>query len=69
MIMSYMGPIGNIISCSGLQEEWETVYAPNSVKHILTGHAYARALRAHMLSAAAVVSVMLCTTNGWCGLE
>ena len=63
LIMSYMESIGNIMSWSGLQEQWETVYAPNSVKHMLTGHAYARALRAHMLSAVAVVSEMLHTPN------
>lgn len=59
--MSDMGAIGNIMSDSGLKGQWETVYAPNSVKHMLTGHAYARALLAHMLSAASIVSEMLDT--------
>ena len=69
MIMSYMGAIGNIMSCSGLKELWETVYAPYSGKHMFTGLAYARALRAHMLSAAAVVSEMLRTTNCLDGVD
>ena len=36
---------------------------------MLTGHAYARALRAHMLSAAAVVSEMLRTSNCLDGVD
>ena len=53
-VMSYLGSIGHIMSESGLKTLWETVYASKSVNHMLTGHAYARALRAHMLSAAAI---------------
>ena len=66
--MSYMGAIGNIMSGSGLQEQWNTVYAIYSTKHMLTGHAYARALRAHMLSAASIVSLMLDTPNSLNGV-
>ena len=44
---------------SGLEDLWETVYAPNTVIHMMTGHAYARALRAHLLSSAAIVSKLL----------
>ena len=47
--MSYQGSIGYIMGDSGLRNLWETAYAHNSVNHMLTGHAYARALRAHML--------------------
>ena len=57
--MSYTGAIGSIMSGSGLQEQWETMYAPNSVRHMLTGHAYVRALRGHMLTATAVVHELL----------
>ena len=59
LVMSYLGSIGYIMSQSGLKEMWETVYAHNSVDHMLTGHAYARALRAHMLTAAALVGHLL----------
>lgn len=69
LIMSYMGSIGSIISRSGLQEQWKTVYVPHFVRHMLTGHAYAPALRAHMLSAAAVVSEMLHTPNCLDGVD
>ena len=59
LTMSYMGSLGFIMAGSGLKSMWETVYAPNSIPHMQTGHVYARALRAHILSAAAVTSLLL----------
>ena len=35
----------------------ETVYAPNTVINLISGHAYARALRAHLLTSA-VLEIM-----------
>lgn len=69
LVMSYMGAIGYIMSGSGLQGQWETVYATNSIKHMMTGHAYAHALRAHMLSAVSIVSLMLDTPNCLSGVN
>lgn len=46
---------------SGLEELWETVYAKGSVIHMLTGHAFSRALRAHMLTSAALIGVLIGT--------
>ena len=59
LTMSYMGSLGFIMAGSGLESMWETVYAPNSIPHMQTGHAYARALRAHILSAAVITSLLL----------
>ena len=59
LIMSYMGAIGNIMQGSGLETIWETVYAAKSVKHMMTGHAYSRALRAHMITVACLVSELI----------
>ena len=59
MLMSYMGSIGYIMAGSGLEAMWETVYATNSLSHMLSGHAYSRALRAHILSSAAFTSLLL----------
>lgn len=69
LIMSYMGSVGHILNGSGLRNQWETVYAKNSVNHMLTGHAYARALRAHMLSAASIMSEMLDTPHCLSGVN
>ena len=59
LLMSYMGSVGYIMAGTGLDSLWETVYASNTVVHTLTGHAYARALRAHLISSAAIVSMLL----------
>ena len=56
--MSYMGSVtsvGYIMAGSGLDSLWETVYASNTVVQVLTGHAYARALRAHIISSAVII--------------
>ena len=47
LLMSFMGAFGNIMAGSGIEDLWGTVYAPSSVPHMSTGHAFARALRAH----------------------
>lgn len=59
LLMSFLGSIGFIMTGSGLDALWETVYAPASVMHMLTGHAYARAVRAHLLNSAAICGVLL----------
>ena len=47
--MSLLGAIGNIMAGSGLHEVIECVYASNTVVHMLSGKAFARALRGHIL--------------------
>ena len=61
--MSYLRSIGYIMGDSGLRNLWETAYAHNSVNHMLIGHAYARALRAHMLSEVSLVAHLLETPD------
>lgn len=48
-LMSYMGSIGYIMAGSGIKEVFSTIYAENTIDHILSGRAYARAVRAHSL--------------------
>ena len=52
--MSFLGAIGYLMAGSGLREIMELVFAPNAVVHILSGKAYARAVRAHLLVDAAL---------------
>ena len=47
--MSYLGCIGYIMAGSGLKELLSEVFAENTVDHMFTGKAYAKAVRAHML--------------------
>ena len=58
-----------IMSGSGLQAMWEQVYAPKSVKHLINGHEYSRALRVHMLTIAAIISNILETSNCLSGID
>lgn len=50
LCMSFMGAVGYIMKGSGLSELFNTVYAVNSTAKIMTGHAYARAIRGHTLT-------------------
>ena len=56
--MSYLG-IGHIRDVSGLADLWERVYAIGSVLHMLIGHAFSRAVRAHILTLPALLHVLL----------
>ena len=47
--MSLLGCIGQLMENSGLEELLGTVYAPNTVGHMLSGKAIARAIRGHFL--------------------
>lgn len=48
---------------SGLAEAMGVVYGPNTVKYILKGAAYSKALRAHFLTDAALVKHMMGENN------
>ena len=48
-IMSFVGSIGHIMSGTGLEELLETVYAKNTVPHMLNGKAIQRAIRGLLL--------------------
>ena len=54
-----MGSIGVIMAGSGLEEMWETVYAKNSVVHMMNGRAYARGIRVHFISQSALATLLL----------
>lgn len=58
LLMSFMGAMGAIMEGSGLRELFCTIYAGNSVEKMLTGHAYARAVRAHILSHATLAGLI-----------
>lgn len=63
LLMSYMGSIGFIMSGSGLQELWKIIYAAASTDVMMKGHAYARALRAHLLTQEALCHVIFSETD------
>lgn len=48
-LMSFLGCIGSLMEDMGLAETLETIYAPNSVIHMMSGKAFSRALRGHFI--------------------
>jgi len=55
LLMSFLGCIGFLMAGSGLKDLLSTIYAPVSVDKMLTGHAYSRSFRGHVL-----VQLVLC---------
>lgn len=58
LLMSFLGSVGYIMSGSGIEELWQIVYGKATVPHMMAGKAYARAVRAHILTAAALFSLI-----------
>lgn len=56
--MSLLGAIGSIMAGSGLEEVLECVYANNTVGHMLSGKAIARAIRGHILVSGALNAML-----------
>lgn len=50
LLMSFLGTIGHIMNGSGIEELYNTVYAKNTVVHMMSGHAYSRSLRGCLLA-------------------
>ena len=57
--MSFLGSLGTLMAGSGLMEAMECCYGPNTVKHICSGKAVARAVRAHFLVESALTIMLL----------
>ncbi|KAJ8729647.1 hypothetical protein PYW08_001228 [Mythimna loreyi] len=57
--MSFLGCIGYIMAGSGLKEVLSLIYAPVSVEKMLSGHAYSRAIRGHLLTQLALGQIIL----------
>ncbi|GBM49352.1 hypothetical protein AVEN_148680-1 [Araneus ventricosus] len=66
-LLSYMGAVGKIMSGSGLEHMCCEVFAKNAVVHMANGHAYAKELRSHSLSQAAIglLTLEYCEENGF----
>ena len=57
--MGFFRCIGHVMEASGLTEVLELIYAENAVTQILSGKAYARAIRGHFLVGTALSSIVL----------
>ncbi len=56
--MSFRGCIFSVMAASGLEELVGVEFAPNTVKHVLSGKALARAVRGHMLVDSALSAIL-----------
>ncbi|KAJ8878764.1 hypothetical protein PR048_019350 [Dryococelus australis] len=63
LLVSFMGSIGFIMSGSGIEELWMQVYAKSSVTHMISGHPFYRAVRAHMLTSQSLITTILGMEN------
>ena len=57
--MSFLGSIGTLMKGTGLEDLLSEVYAENSVVHMMSGKAIARAIRAHFLVESSLMLLLL----------
>ena len=57
--MSFIGSIGYMMGGSGLEEVLTQAYTKNSVSHMLSGKAYARAVRGYILVDSALNNMLI----------
>ena len=58
-LMSFLGSIGHLMANTGLSEALETIHAKNTIDHMLSGKAIARAIRGHFIVDAVLTSFLL----------
>lgn len=63
LLMSFLKAIGYVMAGSGLKELFNSIYALLSTEKILTGHAYSRAVRAHILAHTCLAKIILDTMD------
>ena len=63
-LISFLGSIGHLMSGTGLQELLEVIFTGNTVPHIISGKAYARAVRGHFLIDAVLHTLLLSKVCG-----
>ena len=58
-MISFLRSIGSFMEKGSLKGALETVYAPVTVGHMMTGNVYTRAVIGHMMSASVALSLLL----------
>jgi hypothetical protein len=58
-LMNFMGAVGSIMRGSGLENAFECIYGKCTVEHVMSGKAYSRAVRGHILVQSSLVSMLL----------
>jgi hypothetical protein len=58
-LMNFMGALGDVMRGSGLEEAFELLYGKKTVEHVMSGKAYVRAVRGHMIVHSALTSLLM----------
>ena len=58
-LMSFLGSIGTLMKGPGLEDLFAKVYVENSITHMISGKAIARATRTHTLAESALMSLLM----------
>jgi len=61
--MSLLGGIGYITANSGIEQAYGTIYGEESIKYIMNGKSYERAMRCHGLGTSALKKILLEKVN------
>ena len=64
LLMSALGSVFHVMEGSGLEDALLTIYGENVVKHIVSGKAYARAVRASVLLESALMTILVSKVCG-----
>ena len=59
VLMSYLGAVGTLMAGSGLTDALQTCYGSATVSQMMSGKAYAKAVRGHMLALSALHTLLL----------
>ena len=57
--MSFLGSLRTLMKGSGLEDLFAEMYGENSITHMISGKAIARATRAHILAESALISLLM----------
>ena len=57
--MSFLGAIGHLMNASGLQPMLETIYAGQTVPHMLSGKAISRSIRGHLIVSGVIHAIIV----------
>jgi hypothetical protein len=58
-LMLFLGTISQLLCGSEIEETLKTIYAENTVSHMLTGKAYSRTVRGYILLSSVLTSMLL----------
>ena len=59
MLMSFLGSVGHLMKCSGLDGVMSVLFGPSTVEHVFGGKVYSRALHGHFIIYKALTRLLL----------